>query len=325
MATMRFRGPPWLRPTSRASPWCSGTSVLNPRPRLGAESPPRHHLPRHSRHRYPASTNTDIRAALEAGATDVGSPGLDDEYGHGIVNYWAAVLELIGGPPHPPPSPRPPPSPPAMPCKMFTAIVKTDQWPTETRYTVTRSTTDGDEVVVQKGPFSLQNTRYSWEECIDQDACTFTIYDSYGDGLEAGGYYSVLIDGVEVGSGGSFNQEDIVHLCRGGGGLCPEPWFTASCSLSILTIALIGCAGVVALLCTAGLVWMACKAAASAPEPPVKGGTRNSAAVARASAASGVRGSAAGGPLGHHAAAGSAVRPSAASSRASAKVYPNPG
>ncbi|EOD42068.1 hypothetical protein EMIHUDRAFT_194768 [Emiliania huxleyi CCMP1516] len=248
--------------------------------------------------KYPASTNTDIRAALEAGATDVGSPGLDDEYGHGIVNYWAA---------------------------MFTAIVKTDQWPTETRYTVTRSTTDGDEVVVQKGPFSLQNTRYSWEECIDQDACTFTIYDSYGDGLEAGGYYSVLIDGVEVGSGGSFNQEDIIHLCRGGGGLCPEPWFTASCSLSILTIALIGCAGVVALLCTAGLVWMACKAAASAPEPPVKGGTRNSAAVARASAASGVRGSAAGGPLGHHAAAGSAVRPSAASSRASAKVYPNPG
>jgi len=40
--------------------------------------------------KYPACTTSEIRDALEKGATDKGTPGKDNFYGYGIVNYWAS-------------------------------------------------------------------------------------------------------------------------------------------------------------------------------------------------------------------------------------------
>ena len=39
-------------------------------------------------------TNDEIRNALEMSAIDIGVPGRDDEFGHGVVNYHAAVRYL---------------------------------------------------------------------------------------------------------------------------------------------------------------------------------------------------------------------------------------
>ena len=43
---------------------------------------------------FPDCTNNEIRNALEMSAIDVGEPGRDEEFGHGVVNYHAAVRYL---------------------------------------------------------------------------------------------------------------------------------------------------------------------------------------------------------------------------------------
>jgi len=53
-------------------------------------------------------TNLEIRQALYDSALDKGTPGRDDYYGHGIVNYYGALEELACGvPPTPVPTRRP--------------------------------------------------------------------------------------------------------------------------------------------------------------------------------------------------------------------------
>jgi len=47
---------------------------------------------------YPACTNKEIRTALEQSATDKGTAGRDDYFGHGIINYWAAFDYLSASP-----------------------------------------------------------------------------------------------------------------------------------------------------------------------------------------------------------------------------------
>ena len=73
-----------LQGTSMAAPHVSGVALL-------------------LWNKYPGSTNSDVRAALEAGAQDQGTNGYDVHYGHGIVSYWGAVAQL------------PPPAPPEVP------------------------------------------------------------------------------------------------------------------------------------------------------------------------------------------------------------------
>ncbi|WP_419847739.1 leucine-rich repeat domain-containing protein [Candidatus Poriferisocius sp.] len=48
----------------------------------------------HMLNRHPEATPGQVRAALERSADDEGSPGRDDEFGHGIVNPLGAVDEL---------------------------------------------------------------------------------------------------------------------------------------------------------------------------------------------------------------------------------------
>ena len=62
--------------------------------------------------RYPSYTNAEVRTALEGGAEDLGEPGRDNEFGHGLAYYQGAEMRL--GAPAPPPSPPAPP-PPSLP------------------------------------------------------------------------------------------------------------------------------------------------------------------------------------------------------------------
>jgi len=48
---------------------------------------------------FPSATNVEIRAALNNGAIDLGSPGRDVFYGYGLLNYWNSYDILSGGSP----------------------------------------------------------------------------------------------------------------------------------------------------------------------------------------------------------------------------------
>jgi serine protease len=50
----------------------------------------------------PTLTPDEVEAVLFATAEDLGAPGRDDQFGHGLVNALAAVLAVGGGPPVPP-------------------------------------------------------------------------------------------------------------------------------------------------------------------------------------------------------------------------------
>ena len=45
--------------------------------------------------KHPSYTNADIRTALEEGAQDLGAPGIDNEFGHGLANYQGAGTRLL--------------------------------------------------------------------------------------------------------------------------------------------------------------------------------------------------------------------------------------
>ena len=55
----------------------------------------------------PSATNDQIRDAIIAGATDLGSNGPDEQFGYGIINAVAAYEALTGATEPPPPPPPP--------------------------------------------------------------------------------------------------------------------------------------------------------------------------------------------------------------------------
>src|SRR5690606_25416551 len=58
-----------------------------------------------------SATPDEIAQAMADSAEDLGDPGFDNLFGHGIVNAPAALAELTGGPePEPEPEPEPDPA-----------------------------------------------------------------------------------------------------------------------------------------------------------------------------------------------------------------------
>ena len=65
----------------------------------------------------------------------------------------------------------------------------TDPYPEETTWTITDS---NDNTVASGGPYLGDNTEYNLELCLKKDSCyTFTINDSYGDGIFSPGTYEI--------------------------------------------------------------------------------------------------------------------------------------
>jgi len=66
---------------------------------------------------HPFCTAAELRAAVSATAADLGAPGRDPKFGHGLVQALAAHQYLLTQPciNQPPPQPPPPPRPPSPP------------------------------------------------------------------------------------------------------------------------------------------------------------------------------------------------------------------
>jgi hypothetical protein len=108
--------------------------------------------------------------------------------------------------------------------------VLSDSYPAETSWDLTA----GNGTVLATGTFTGEaNTLMSFEYCIaDTITCvTFTIRDTYGDGICCGygnGYYSLTVDGVVLGQNGAFGfGESIQFNCPPGGGCSSAEVVTA--------------------------------------------------------------------------------------------------
>ena len=95
----------------------------------------------------------------------------------------------------------------------LTVTLLTDNYPEETTWSLTD---DAGSVLLQGGPYNQDATTYTESICADPGCYTFTINDSFGDGIccfYGPGSYSVLVDGTEVASGGNFGVQDTENFC----------------------------------------------------------------------------------------------------------------
>ena len=159
-----------------------------------------------------SATNAEVRAALIASAEDLGTPGRDDSYGHGLVKAKQAIELLLGLR-----TSRPTPAP--TPCVGADVEVKilTDRYPDETTWTLV----GGTGTAMSGGPYSLNNTLYSVKQCFTSGQYgqyTFSIKDLYGDGIccrWGSGSYNVLVDGNTAVSGGQFASSEVKTVVIG--------------------------------------------------------------------------------------------------------------
>lgn len=102
------------------------------------------------------------------------------------------------------------PIPPTVP---FTIEILTDNYPGETSWDLVHL--DADTVVgsITTGELADQGTLYTWDFDLASGGYMFTIYDTFGDGIccaYGAGYYSLILDGNEIATGGEFGAEESV-------------------------------------------------------------------------------------------------------------------
>jgi len=125
--------------------------------------------------------------------------------------FAAHINSLLGGDPSPTASPTPLPT--CSTAKTIKIGIVTDNYPGETSWTLTD--TCSGQVVGSKvpGDYSQQNTPQPAEVfCVDDAEYTFTISDTFGDGIccgYGGGSYSVYYGGAVVdGGSGEFGSSE---------------------------------------------------------------------------------------------------------------------
>ena len=104
--------------------------------------------------------------------------------------------------------------------------VKTDNYPGETSWQLFNECTGTAEKsrnLDMSNPYSAANTNFSDEYCVPYARYTFTVYDSYGDGVccsHGNGDYSVELgqDNNVVAQGGQFYSMESTAF-----GSCPQP------------------------------------------------------------------------------------------------------
>merc|ERR1712226_447065 len=178
--------------TSMASPHvCGGAAVL-----LGNDIPA-----------------ADVTNLLMDHATDgkVGSPGT------GSPNKLLYV-----GPVGPTPAPTPaPPTPAPTPCVAndFKLTITTDNYPAETGWTLVNECSSEEQA--RGGPYQSAGTQYVEEDCVPDGEYTFTITDSYGDGIccsYGSGSYALEYNGNVIKDGGAFGGSESMTF-----GSCDDP------------------------------------------------------------------------------------------------------
>lgn len=105
----------------------------------------------------------------------------------------------------------------------FTLTIVLDNYPGETTWTVT----DGGTTVASGGPYGSQPNGSTLTETFSLSGgdYTFTIFDSYGDGIccaYGSGSYSLSDElGNTLASGGAFASSESTNFCAGDGGTAP--------------------------------------------------------------------------------------------------------
>ena len=93
-----------------------------------------------------------------------------------------------------------------------------DNYPGETTWNLTNA---GGTVVASGGNYSGNGSTVSEDLCLVDGCYTFTILDSYGDGIccsYGNGSYSLTDGGTVLASGGSFGSSEATDFCLGDGG-----------------------------------------------------------------------------------------------------------
>jgi subtilisin family serine protease len=136
---------------------------------------------------------------VKFGGTEVASGGAFGKsfakaFGHGVINGECPDLSVC-----------------PLGEKLLKVAVKADYYPGETSWSV--DTCDGTSVV--------SGTTGSIMQCVPDFSYTFTIFDSYGDGICCSygqGSYEVTLDGAVVASGGAFAFSEQTKF----NGICPS-------------------------------------------------------------------------------------------------------
>lgn len=100
----------------------------------------------------------------------------------------------------------------------LTLTINLDNYPGETTWELRN---DAGQLLYSGGPYSSANSTVSEDFCVVDDCFTFTINDSYGDGICCGygnGSYTLTGDGSTLASGGNFGSTESTNFCIGGGG-----------------------------------------------------------------------------------------------------------
>lgn len=106
-------------------------------------------------------------------------------------------------------------------CVDVTVTINTDNYASETTWSIT----DGSgNSVASGGPYSTNNSTETATVCLDASGCnyTFTINDSYGDGICCGygnGSYTVTSASGTYASGGEFTSTESTSFCPNGSSL----------------------------------------------------------------------------------------------------------
>jgi len=201
---------------------------------------------------YPHMTNEQLQNVLEATASDLGSPGYDIYYGHGLIDAKAALVEATRIT-TPTVSPRPsttpstsaptPTSAPTLPGLALEIALLTDDYGEETSWKVTDpngSVVTSNGANVESAVAYAANSQYNFiyrllPQC---DYYTFTIMDGYGDGICCSygeGAYLVTYGGVEVLSGGNFGSvQSATFGCDTTASTSPSTLATTTPSNSVL-------------------------------------------------------------------------------------------
>jgi subtilisin family serine protease len=169
-----------------------------------------------------ALTSSQVQSILETSSTDMGASGFDVEFGHGRVNAHQAALAAGGttggggggG------------GTPACVESNISFNLLTDNYGSETTW----SLTDANGTQLYSGSGYNNNQTYNFNWTLADGNYTFTINDSYGDGMCCSygqGSYDLSDGTVTIKSGGSFASVETTDFCvsssGSGGGSDPCP------------------------------------------------------------------------------------------------------
>jgi Lysyl oxidase/Secretion system C-terminal sorting domain len=85
-----------------------------------------------------------------------------------------------------------------------TVNITTDAWPGEISWSLYN---ESNQVILSGGPYAAAGTLYTASVCVLPNEClTLSIQDSYGDGINNPGGYSILVDDVQIGSGSVYGD-----------------------------------------------------------------------------------------------------------------------